>query len=179
MRNHPKKTKALPIACDRRGVHTVEMAVTLPILFLMVFAGIEFFRLCMLKQFAENVSYEAARHVIVPGAINSEANDAAGNLLRKLSIQGANVQINPATITDATTHVTVKVSIPINRNQWIAPFFTSGLVATAETTLLTERVPSIQIKAASPPPPPPPPPPPAPPPAFPWPWLLLLLLPLL
>jgi Flp pilus assembly protein TadG len=143
----------------RMGAHTVEMAIALPILFLTVFACIEFFRVSMLKQYAENVSYEAARHVIVPGGTASEATAAANKMLNYLGISGATIQITPDVIDDSTTEVTVRVTIPHKQNQWITPFFTGSLNATSETTLLTERVPNIQISVAAgggPPPPPPP-----------------------
>ena len=48
------------LASARRGAHVVEFALTVPILFMLVMAGIEFYRVSMLRQYAENVSYEAA-----------------------------------------------------------------------------------------------------------------------
>ncbi|MCX7400426.1 MAG: pilus assembly protein [Planctomycetales bacterium] len=143
----------------------VELALVLPIFFVLIFAGVEFFRLSMLRQYAENVSYEAARNVIVPGATAGEAKAAADKMLAIMGIAGATVTVTPAVITDSTGHVTVKVTIPPSANQWISPFFTSAAKAAAETTLLTERVPTITVAAVPPPPPPPPPPAPPKPPA--------------
>jgi len=142
------------------GATTVEMAISMVILIMVTFACFEFFRASMLKQYAENVSYEAARNVIVPGGSAAEAKAAADHLLNILAIKGAKVEVIPAVITDATTQVTVKVEIPFTENQWITPFYTGGKSATSETTLLTERVPNISIGASTPPPPPPPNPPP-------------------
>ena len=142
----------------RIGTQTVELAIVLPIFFLVIFAAVEFFRLSMLRPYAENVSYEAARNIIVPGATANEAQFAADKMLGILGIKGATVEVTPAVITDSTGHVTVKVTIPTTANQWISPFFTSNARAAAETTLLTERVPSITVAAVPPLPPPPAPP---------------------
>jgi hypothetical protein len=67
------------------GATTVEMTFAMVILITIVFASFEFFRACMLKQYAENVSYEAARHVIVPGGSADEAKIAANRLLNILA----------------------------------------------------------------------------------------------
>ena len=134
------------------GATTVEMAISMVILITVIFACFEFFRASMLKQYAENVSYEAARNVIVPGGSAAEARAAADRMLNILAIRGAKVEVIPSVITDETTQVTVKVEIPFSENQWITPFYTGGMSATSETTLLTERVPNISIAAAAPPP---------------------------
>ncbi|MFN8707027.1 MAG: TadE/TadG family type IV pilus assembly protein, partial [Planctomyces sp.] len=143
------------------GTTVVEMAIVLPVFFMLIFAAVEFFRLSMLRQYAENVSYEAARTVIVPGGSATEATAVANDMLNKLGIKNAVVTVTPPTIADSTGNVTVKVTIPTSENQWLSPFFTSSSKAAAETQLLTERVPSIAVKSV--PPPPPPPPPPSPP----------------
>ena len=62
---------------SRKGAQVVEFALTVPILFMLVMAGIEFYRISMLRQFAENVSYEAARNIIVPGSKVAEGLTAA------------------------------------------------------------------------------------------------------
>ena len=92
----------------------------------------------MLKQYAENISYEAARNVIVPGGSAAEARAAADRLINILAILGAKVEVIPSVITDETTQVTVKVEIPFSDNQWITPWFTGAMSAVSETTLLTE-----------------------------------------
>ena len=52
----------------RRGATTVEFAMTAPVLFLFLFAAMEFSRYNMVSQTATNAAFEGARQCIVPGA---------------------------------------------------------------------------------------------------------------
>lgn len=149
----------------RRGATAVEFSLAAIILFLVVFASIEFARLSILRQVIDNVCYEACRKVIVPGADSAEAVDHVNTVLARYGVTGTSVRISPNPITEATGSVTVQVSAPAGINQWGTTKFSRGLTLRSSTTLLTERPPAIQAKAVPPPPPPPPPPPrPDPPP---------------
>ena len=60
--------------CRRRGVfpsragsYTVEMALTLPLLFLLLMGFYDLARANLLRNMAQNAAYEAAREVIVAG----------------------------------------------------------------------------------------------------------------
>ena len=74
-------------AARRRGATTVELALTLPILFLLVFGAIEFSRAHMLQHTTEIAATEAARQAIVPGATAEECRNTClqelGILIRK------------------------------------------------------------------------------------------------
>ena len=123
----------------RRGAAVVEMAVVVPVFFLLLFAGIEFARLNVIRHTADNAAYEAARRVIVPGATAAEAIAQANSLLNIVGTRGATVDILPPTITPATDEVTVTIDVPMNQNGWIFPRFTSTTVMTSSSTLKTER----------------------------------------
>ena len=58
---------------QRHGAATVEFAVVLPLLVLLVFGSVELTRGLMLRHSADNAAYEAARTAIVPGATAEEA----------------------------------------------------------------------------------------------------------
>ena len=149
MRAFPENSRqTMRQGSPRAGTQMVELALVLPIFFVLIFAGVEFFRLSMLRQYAENVSYEAARNVIVPGATASEAKAAADKMLANMGIAGATVTVTPTVITDSTGHVTVKVTIPPSANQWISPFFTSAAkAAAASVSTPTDPVPALWTKS--------------------------------
>lgn len=175
----------------RAGVTAVEFALTLTIVAAMFFAALEFGRIGMVQASVDDAAYAACRHVIVPGANRAEAETAAMGVLGAVGLESATINVTPATITETTEFVTVSVSLPMDENSWIAPFFTRGLELNGSATLHTERAPASQANALltptssasssnssqttndgvappppappDPPPPPPPPPPPAPP----------------
>jgi len=57
-----------------RGATAVEMAIVLPILFVMVFGIIEFGRAIMVNQILVNAAREATRRAVVPGATDESVN---------------------------------------------------------------------------------------------------------
>ncbi len=149
----------------RRGATAIELAVTLPVLIFMVFTGVEFSRLTSARHVVDNASYEACRHVIVPGATAEEAIAAANEVLHRFHIDNAQITINPPEITEATARVSVEVSVPSDGFSWgIASRLFNGSLAST-TSLLTERSPLVQAEAVPEPPPPPPTEPEDPPPA--------------
>ncbi|XZE17713.1 TadE/TadG family type IV pilus assembly protein [Pirellulaceae bacterium SH449] len=157
------------VLANRLGAHTVEFAMVLPIIMLFVMAGIEFARLNLLRHVVENASYEAARHVIVPGANTNEAEQVASKMLGLLGAKGATITVSPSPILEETTEVSVKVVLPAAGNLWLAGRFAQNLSIQSETKLLTERGPIHQIKvveqippAPEPTPNPTPEPPPSP-----------------
>ena len=153
-----KNRCSLPYRCgahvpDRRGAHTAEFALVLPIILLLFFGGIEFARMNMLRHVVDNASYEAARHVIVPGATAQEGIDRAKSILAVMGAQNATVVITPNPIREETENVSVKVTLPSTGNMWAVSFFSSSMSFESETKLLTERGPMQQVKATGPPPP--------------------------
>ncbi len=142
-----------------RGAYTVEFAVVLPLVFLLFLGGIEFARMHLVRHVVDNASYEAARHVIVPGATVDEAVAKANTILATINAVGAEVQISPNPITEETKSVTVKVILPCTDNMLSLSNFSSGLNIVSETKLYTERNLLQKVDAVLPPPPPPPPPP--------------------
>jgi hypothetical protein len=124
----------------------------------------------LVRHVVDNAAYEAARHVIVPGATADEAIAQANKILASVNAVGAQVQITPNPITEETKSVSVKVILPCSENMLSLSNFSSGLNIVSETKLFTERNLLQKVDAVLPPPPPPPPvvdpplPPPPPPP---------------
>lgn len=108
----------------RTGAVLVEFALAAPITFVMVFALIEFSRVAMLTNTAENAAYEGCRAAIIPGGTADKARAAANRLMSSVGAVGSTVTVTPANITEATTEVTVQISLPLNSNAWFIPTFT-------------------------------------------------------
>jgi Flp pilus assembly protein TadG len=122
----------------RRGTAVVEFAIAAPVLFLTIFASIEFARVHMIRNTIGNACYEAARRGIVPGVTAQDVRDEANLLLSTASIAGATVTVTPTTIQHTTPEVTVSISVPMNANGWIAPMFFGGKTLAASSTLARE-----------------------------------------
>jgi len=122
----------------RRGATTVELALVLPVLFLVIFASFEFSRLNMLKHLADAAAYEGAREGIIIGATTNDVEAQANVILAAGYAVGATITTTPTTITDDTTDVQVDVSIPVSGNFWVMPAYASGAI-TGSCRLSTER----------------------------------------
>ena len=148
----------------RSGATAVEFAMISPILFLCIFAGVEFVRANIIRHTAENAAFCASRAVMVPGATKSEAIDKANAVLAMAGVRDAEIQLDPAVIDESTTHVKTEISIPRNQNSWGLGTFMKDRAIVVEATLRTERSPVVQANALptvlNPPPPDPAPDPP-------------------
>ena len=107
---------------QRRGVTAVEFALTVPVLFLFLFATYELARANMMQHTAEAACYEAARVAIVPGATNEEAVAAAESVLATAGIRNAQITVTDTT-TPASPVVRVNISFVFGDNMAIFPFF--------------------------------------------------------
>ncbi len=104
----------------RRAATVVEFAFVVPIIFTFLFASLEFSRASSIRNTARNAAYEGARQGIVPGATAAEAEAAAREILGALRIQGAQVDVTPATLNASTVDVTVTVTVPLEPNSYVA-----------------------------------------------------------
>lgn len=129
----------------RGGAALVEFALILPVI-LLLFAGfLEVFRVVMLQHTADTAAYEGARTAIIPGACSELAIASAIEVIEANQLENAEVTVEPQVIEDSTATVTVFVSIPIDGNSWISPFFTKGCLVRQEVTLLAERPTAIKL----------------------------------
>jgi Flp pilus assembly protein TadG len=137
-------TKLLPARrTGRRAATTVEVAVTLPILFLIVFAALEFARVSMILNTAVNAAYEGARRGIVPGATAEDAEAVTNQLMNAVGATGYTVTVVPTTITPDTEDVTVEVSTPIDQNGWIIARFFAGRSVGSTCTLRRDFIETV------------------------------------
>jgi Flp pilus assembly protein TadG len=121
------------------GVVVTEFAICAPILFFIFFAALEFSRVNMIRQSVENAVYEGSRRGIVPGATADDCRNAAQVVLNAISASDATVTVTPSVITQNTSSVTVEISVPLDSNSWVAPFFFRGRAVANSMTLNRER----------------------------------------
>ena len=124
---------------ERSGAVTVEVALTAPILFLFVFASLEFARVNMISDTCENAAFEGARRGIVPGATAADCTNEVQQILDIVGISDSNITVTPTVITEETPTVTVSVDIPLNAaNGYVAPKYFLGDTLTKSITLNRE-----------------------------------------
>lgn len=126
---------------NRVGAAAVEVALTLPILFMFTFAGWEFSRISVIRNTMENAAYEAAREAMLPGANQTKIEAAANGVLDSIGIVSSTIQVSPGLITQSTDAVTITIDTPLAANSLgVAKYFSSGSL-TASITLSRELQP--------------------------------------
>ena len=100
----------------RNGALTVEMALCLPILFMVLFGCYEMAHANMLLHASESAAYEGARVGIVPGSTPEKIRTAAGSVLRSMGIGNFTVTVTPPVITTSTESVKVDIQVPFRAN---------------------------------------------------------------
>ncbi len=100
----------------RRGALVVEMAMTLPILLLILFGCYEFARANMMRHATQAAAYEGARVGIVPGATVKEVRDAARFVLGTVGVKKFDVDVDPDPIKENSQSVKVTVSLKMREN---------------------------------------------------------------
>ena len=118
----------------------VELSITAPILFLVVFTSVEFARVNMIRHTADNAAYEAARSAIVPGATAQKAENLAHNIMDVVGARSVSVNITPAVILEDTEEVMVEVTVPIDDNGYLVPKFFAGGQIVSTSTLRREQL---------------------------------------
>ena len=122
----------------RSGATIVEVAVCLPVLIMLLFAGYEFGRATMLRHASESAAYEGARTGMVPGANKRKVNDAVREMLSSMGVSDAEVIVTPAVIKQDTESVKVVVRIPMKSNTVLMSLFTQKVVFEGQCELTRE-----------------------------------------
>jgi hypothetical protein len=81
----------------------------------------------------------------VPGATAAACEDSAQVVLNSIGANGAEIDVTPAVITDESENVTVAITVPINENSWVMPFFFDGKSVSGSMTLRRERFSSNRV----------------------------------
>ncbi len=141
-RSHvPRKTRR-PARRRRRGATVVEFAVVAPLLFLFIFAMLEFGRMVMVEQILTNAAREGARRGILEQSTRAEVETIVSDYLTGSSVCGATVTVSPDQLRRVGfgQPVTVTVSVPYSQVSWLpTPWFLGGTNLTAQSVMRGER----------------------------------------
>lgn len=127
----------------------VEFALTIPVLFLLVFGALEFTRVNTIRNTVANAAYEGARYGMLPGASSIAVRQKTQEILDTLGIQDASITVTPSVIEDDTEEITVVVDVPMDTNTYTMPNFTKGKTITRRVTLKRETLNPLPQNVAS------------------------------
>jgi Flp pilus assembly protein TadG len=122
---------------SRLGATAVEFAIVANIMFIMIFACMEFARMNMVRNMAQDAAYFAARHAIVPGATDAEAIEVAEDYLSSMLSNGYTVNVN--NIDKDSQDVIVTVGVDFAEVALFAPYFMPDTTIQTTARLRTER----------------------------------------
>lgn len=144
-RTKPRRDRSECRSPSRDGATAVEFALTAPLVLFIAFACLEFARVNMIRNSAENAAYEGARAGIVPGATADGASATARAVVDHVFTNGETITVEPAEITPNTESVTVTIEIPLDENSWVLPVFFPGKTITARRTLRRDFVETVTV----------------------------------
>ncbi len=135
-RNVPRFRRA-----DRSGAAVTELAITIPLIALVVMSTIETCSMLFLKQALRIAAYEGARVSLVPGAelVNVEA--GCNEILAARKVKNATITVTPSNFNQQPygTVVNVRVSADCASNSLFVPWIFTGRSITSELNMMIER----------------------------------------
>ncbi|MDP8245602.1 MAG: TadE/TadG family type IV pilus assembly protein [Candidatus Hinthialibacter antarcticus] len=104
-----------------RGSATVEFALVLPILMLMLFGIIEFGRVLSVQHLLNTAVREGARMAALPGADNATVIAKVNEVLSGAGVSYDGLQLTPADVSSASRNdpVTVRVQVNYESVAWV------------------------------------------------------------
>ncbi len=140
MNTRNKRRKGAPVRRAnkrRRGAAAVEFAICPNIFFILIFTCMEFARMNMIRNLAQDAAYFAARRAMVPGATSQEAEDAADEVMSMMTTSGYDVEVND--LSSGASHVEVTVTVDFNQIALFAPMFLPDATIESTARIRTER----------------------------------------
>ena len=124
----------------RRGVATLEFALCLPMLALLVFGSIEAASFIFLKQSLQVAAYEGIREAIRAGSQDTTSVNRSMAILNSRLINNANVRFASGSAATATRgeQVVIEVSAPTRTNSPLAGQWIANRTLTARLVMLKE-----------------------------------------
>ena len=136
LRNQRRRVKRRR-AESRLGASAVEFAIVANVMFVMILACMEFARMNMVRNLAQDAAYFAARQAIVPGATATEAEGEASQILDSILAGGYTVSVSD--VGADSEDVTVTVDVDLTAVALFAPYFLTDTTLSATARMRTER----------------------------------------
>lgn len=115
----------------------VEFAIVSNVLFVTIFTCMEFARMNMARNLAQDAAYLAARVAIVPGATPIEAEAEGTRIMNAIFPSGFTVTCSA--IGEDTETVSVRVAVQLDEIALFVPMFLGGIELESTATMQTER----------------------------------------
>ncbi len=122
---------------SRSGVAMVEFALVANVMFVMILTCMEFSRMNMVRNLAQDAAYYAARHVIVPGATEQEGITEADRIMSAMLNSG--YTINISSLDFGATEVIVTVWVDLDHVALFVPMFLQDTTIATTARMKTER----------------------------------------
>lgn len=122
---------------DRLGASVVEFAVVANILILMILTCMEFARMNMVRNLAQDAAYYAARYAMVPGASSDEAVAEADRIMSAMVTNGYTVDVT--SLDSEAEDIRVTVSVDLTEVALFAPYFLPSTNISTVAHMRTER----------------------------------------
>jgi Flp pilus assembly protein TadG len=138
--HRPQPMRLVKISKTRSGLATVELAICLPILALLIFGSIEAASFIFLKQSLQVAAYEGVRAGIRQDATNAIAIERAQAILASRTIRNAAIRFVSGPVESAARgqEIVIEVSAPTNTNSPLAGQWVSNRTLTSRLVMLKE-----------------------------------------
>lgn len=130
-------SRRIPRRPNRDGVTVVEFAIIANVLFLCIFTCIEFNRVNMVRNMAQDAAYFAARTVMVQGATVAEAEAEVDRLMGSLISSGYETHVSE--FDNDSNEVVVRVDVDLNAVALFTPMFFKNKTISSTARLSAER----------------------------------------
>lgn len=125
----------------RRAAAAVEFAIVAPLIFLLLFAAVEFGRVLMTIHAIESAAREGCREAVSWDPSSQHVKQTVADHLTPFGISGYTLKLNPAEPRNARqwAPVTVEIDVPFSRVSWLpVPRFAQRLMLSGSCTLPQE-----------------------------------------
>ncbi len=125
---------------QRPGVAAAELAICLPLLFMLVLASIEACTMIYLNHSLTIASYEGVRVAVNYDSTNADVHARCNEIIAERNVASGSVIISQSDVANLArgTQISVMVSAPCDANALLPPWFYGGKTLAATTTMVKE-----------------------------------------